>query len=63
LKDKNLDMIVANEISAPDAGFGVDTNRVTLLYADGRREALPLMSKEQVAESIVERLAAFLETR
>jgi phosphopantothenoylcysteine decarboxylase/phosphopantothenate--cysteine ligase len=63
LKDKNLDMIVANDISAPDAGFGVDTNRVTLLYADGRKEALPLMSKEQVAESIVERVAEFLETR
>ncbi|MEW6093737.1 MAG: bifunctional phosphopantothenoylcysteine decarboxylase/phosphopantothenate--cysteine ligase CoaBC [Chloroflexota bacterium] len=63
LKAKSLDMIVANDISAPDAGFGVDTNRVTLLYADGRREALPLMSKEQVAESIVERLAEFLETR
>ncbi len=63
LKAKNLDLIVANDISAPDAGFSVDTNRVTLLYADGRREALPLMSKEQVAESIVERLAVFLETR
>ena len=32
LKPKNLDMIVANDISAPDAGFGVDTNRVTLLF-------------------------------
>ena len=49
LKSKKLDLMVANDISAPQAGFDVDTNRVTLLWADGRVEGLPLMSKAEVA--------------
>ncbi len=53
LKSKKLDMIVANDISAPDAGFEVDTNQVTLLFPDGRQEPLPLMSKEQVADRVL----------
>ena len=53
LAAKKLDLIVANDISAPDAGFGVETNRVTLLYADGRREELPLQSKAEVGEEVV----------
>lgn len=61
LKSKGLDIIAANDISAEDAGFAVETNRVTLLYADGRKEPLSLMSKSEVAETIVERLAALLE--
>jgi phosphopantothenoylcysteine decarboxylase/phosphopantothenate--cysteine ligase len=61
LKSKKLDIIAANDISATDAGFSVDTNRVTLLYADGSSEALPLMSKFEVAETIVARIAALLE--
>jgi phosphopantothenoylcysteine decarboxylase/phosphopantothenate--cysteine ligase len=61
LKSKGLDFIAANDISAQDAGFAVETNRVTLLFADGRRESLPLMSKSEVAETIIERLAALLE--
>ncbi|MFZ5857032.1 MAG: bifunctional phosphopantothenoylcysteine decarboxylase/phosphopantothenate--cysteine ligase CoaBC [Chloroflexota bacterium] len=61
LKSKKLDMIVANDISASDAGFGVETNRVTLLYAKGKQESLPLMSKVEVAETIIARLAALLE--
>jgi phosphopantothenoylcysteine decarboxylase / phosphopantothenate---cysteine ligase len=61
LQSKKLDIIAANDISATDAGFSVDTNRVTLLYADGRSEALPLMSKSEVAETIVARIAALLE--
>lgn len=63
LKSKNLDMIAANDVSAPDAGFGVDTNRITLLFADGHQEALPLMSKEQAAEIIIERLAVLLSEK
>jgi len=62
LKSKKLDMIVANDISATDAGFGVETNRVTLLFAKGNQESLPLMSKVDVAETIIARLAALLET-
>jgi phosphopantothenoylcysteine decarboxylase/phosphopantothenate--cysteine ligase len=61
LQSKKLDIIAANDISAADAGFSVDTNRVTLLYADGHSEALPLMSKTEVAETIVVRVAALLE--
>jgi phosphopantothenoylcysteine decarboxylase / phosphopantothenate---cysteine ligase len=61
LKSKGLDFIAANDISAQDAGFAVETNRVTLLFADGRKETLPLMSKSEVAETIIERLAALLE--
>jgi phosphopantothenoylcysteine decarboxylase/phosphopantothenate--cysteine ligase len=61
LKSKGLDFIAANDISAGDAGFAVETNRVTLLFADGRKETLPLMSKNEVAETIIERLAALLE--
>lgn len=62
LTSKKLDFIVANDISASDAGFGVETNRVTLLYADGKQEALPLMSKTEVAETIIARVATLLET-
>jgi len=58
---KKLNLIAANDISAEDAGFAVDTNRLTLLYADGRRESLPLMSKNEAAEAMIERIAALLE--
>jgi phosphopantothenoylcysteine decarboxylase/phosphopantothenate--cysteine ligase len=61
LQSKKLDIIAANDISATDAGFSVDTNRVTLLYADGKSEVLPLMSKSEVAEIIIARVAALLE--
>lgn len=61
LKSKKLDMIVANDVSASDAGFGVETNRVTLLFAKGKQESLPLMTKVEVAETIIARLAALLE--
>jgi phosphopantothenoylcysteine decarboxylase/phosphopantothenate--cysteine ligase len=62
LKSKKLDIIAANDISAPDAGFAADTNRVTLLFADGRNETLPLSSKTEVAETIVARIADLLES-
>jgi len=61
LKSKQLDFIAANDISANDAGFAVDTNRVTLLFANGTKETLPLMSKMEVAEKIVEYTAKLLE--
>ena len=61
LQSKNLDLIAANDISAQDAGFAVETNRVTLLFADGRRESLSLMSKTEAAEIILSRVAALLE--
>ncbi len=63
LKSKKLDMLVANDISAPDAGFGVDTNRVTLLFPNAKEETLPLMSKSEVAETIIAKLIVILESR
>jgi phosphopantothenoylcysteine decarboxylase / phosphopantothenate---cysteine ligase len=61
LKSKGLDFIAANDISAEDAGFAVETNRVTLLFADGRTESLPLMSKAEVAEVILGWVSKLLE--
>jgi phosphopantothenoylcysteine decarboxylase/phosphopantothenate--cysteine ligase len=61
LKSKNLDFIVANDISAQDAGFSTDTNRVTLLFPNGNKETLPLMSKSEVAEKIIEHISDLLE--
>ncbi len=57
---KKLSLIVANDISAKDAGFAVDTNRVTLIGAGGGVEHLPLMSKAQVAEAVLERVEGLL---
>lgn len=53
LAAKGLDLIVANDVSRSDSGFAVDTNRVTLLGADGTCTALPLMPKSDVAREIV----------
>ncbi|NOT04486.1 MAG: bifunctional phosphopantothenoylcysteine decarboxylase/phosphopantothenate--cysteine ligase CoaBC [Anaerolineales bacterium] len=61
LQSKNLDFIVANNISADDAGFAVETNRVTILFANGSKETLPLMSKIEVAEKIIEHISKLLE--
>jgi phosphopantothenoylcysteine decarboxylase/phosphopantothenate--cysteine ligase len=61
LQSKKLDLIAANDISARDAGFSVETNRITLLYPDARTESLPLMSKTETAGIIIERIAALLE--
>ena len=61
LKSKKLDFIVANDISSSDAGFGVETNRVTLLFPNGKKESLPLMSKAEVAEAVIGHVAALLE--
>jgi phosphopantothenoylcysteine decarboxylase/phosphopantothenate--cysteine ligase len=61
LKSKGLDLIVANDISSNDSGFGVETNQVILLYRNGKQESLPLMNKSEVAYAIIERIAAFLE--
>jgi phosphopantothenoylcysteine decarboxylase/phosphopantothenate--cysteine ligase len=63
LKSKKLDLIVANDISAADAGFSVDTNRVTLLYSDGHSEELPLMSKTEVAEIVMDRVWEMLNVK
>ncbi len=61
LISKKLNMIVANDIAAKDAGFAVDTNRVTFLFANGTQEILPLMSKTEAAEKIIEHTSRLLE--
>jgi len=61
LRAKGLDLIVANDVSAADAGFAVDTNRVTLIAADGNIETLPLLSKAEVAERVLEKVVALLK--
>ncbi len=57
---KKLDLIVANDVSATDSGFGVDTNRVTMLDRGGGEEPLPLLSKDEVAARIWDRVAGLL---
>ena len=61
LTEKRLDLIVANDITAADSGFDVDTNRVTLIDKEGKVEELPLMSKREVAEVILDRVAGLIE--
>jgi phosphopantothenoylcysteine decarboxylase / phosphopantothenate---cysteine ligase len=61
LKSKGLDFIAANDISAADAGFAVESNRITLLFADGSKESLPLMSKTEVSEIILGWVSKLLE--
>ncbi len=60
LEAKRLDLIVANDISALDAGFEVDTNRVVLLDKSGAQEELPLMSKDEVAQAVIYRVVDLL---
>jgi phosphopantothenoylcysteine decarboxylase/phosphopantothenate--cysteine ligase len=62
LRAKNLDLIVANDVSAPNAGFGTLTNQVVLLDAKGGMEELPLMSKAAVAEAVLTRVADLLRS-
>lgn len=57
VKSKSVDLIVANDVTAPGSGFGTDTNQVTFVFADGRVEPKPLMSKRQVAEEILDVVA------
>jgi phosphopantothenoylcysteine decarboxylase/phosphopantothenate--cysteine ligase len=63
LDNKKLDLIVLNDATEPGAGFGVDTNRVTLLDSDGREETLPLMSKTDLADVLIDRVEEKLNGR
>lgn len=56
IQSKNLDMIVLNMLSDPGAGFGTDTNRVTIITSQGETTSLPLMQKREVAESVLENI-------
>ena len=63
LAAKGLDLIVVNDATEPGAGFGVETNRVTLLEAGGKEDALPLLPKSDVADAILDRVEALLDER
>jgi phosphopantothenoylcysteine decarboxylase/phosphopantothenate--cysteine ligase len=63
LRRKGVDLLVANDVAEPGSGFGTDTNRVTILAADGPDQALPLLSKREVAERILDRVASALDDR
>lgn len=58
---KNLDFIVANDVTQKGAGFGCDTNKVTLFYADGSQKDLPLLSKNEVANLILDEVSMLLK--
>jgi phosphopantothenoylcysteine decarboxylase/phosphopantothenate--cysteine ligase len=61
LAGKGLDLIVANDISAADSGFEVDSNRVILIDKQGQEETLPLLSKREVAEKVLDKVAGMLK--
>ena len=63
LKSKDLDFVVLNDATEQGAGFGVDTNRVTIIDRSGKEEALQLMSKSDVAEAILDRIEGALRER
>ncbi len=62
-KSKHLDLIVANDISAPGSGFGSETNRVIVIAGDGAGEEWPLLSKDELAARLIERVLAMREGR
>jgi phosphopantothenoylcysteine decarboxylase/phosphopantothenate--cysteine ligase len=63
LRAKGIDLLVANDVSEPGSGFGTDTNRVTILDRGGSVDQLPLLSKREVADRILDRIARALDAR
>jgi phosphopantothenoylcysteine decarboxylase/phosphopantothenate--cysteine ligase len=63
LAAKSLDMIVVNDARETGAGFGVDTNRVTILAPNAEPSVLPLLSKSETADAILDRVQAMLDGR
>ena len=63
LLEKNLDFIVANDVTKPGAGFGVDTNQVKVLYPSGQVKDLPLTTKEEVAQFILDDVVKLLKQK
>jgi len=60
LEKKQLDLIAANDITAADSGFGVDTNKVTLISRDGKVASLPLLTKREVADKVLDKVMELL---
>ena len=63
LRRKRVDLLVANDVAEPGSGFGTDTNRVSILAADGSREDLPQQTKREVADHLLDRVALALDER
>ncbi len=63
LKGKNLDLIVANDVTAPGTGFAADTNQVKILYPSGKVKDLPLMSKAEVSQFILDDVLTLLRRK
>lgn len=63
IKKKNLDLIVANDVSQPGAGFAVETNQVILINRQGQKKPLPLLAKEEVAENILDQVEILFKAR
>lgn len=63
LRRKGVDLLVANDVAEPGSGFGTETNRVTILHADGREEPLPMLAKREVADLLLDRVATALDDR
>ena len=61
LEKKHLDLMVANNITEADSGFDVDTNKVTLIDRKGKVEELPLLTKREVAERILDKVVGLLK--
>ena len=59
-KTKRLDLIVANDVSTPGSGFGADNNQVTFIQSDGQIVPLPLLSKEEVADRVIDEVIFLL---
>jgi len=63
LKEKNLDLIVANDVTQPGAGFGVDTNIVKILDAAGKVKKVPLLGKDEVAHIILDQVVKLVKKK
>ena len=63
LRRKGADLMVANDVAETGSGFGTETNRVSILSADGTRDDLPLLSKREVADRLLDRVAIGLDAR
>ncbi len=62
-RSKRVDLLVYNDVSEPGSGFGTDTNRVVVIDREGDTDAWPVLSKEEVAERLIERVTAEISSR
>jgi phosphopantothenoylcysteine decarboxylase/phosphopantothenate--cysteine ligase len=63
LQEKNLDLIVVNDVTRPGSGFAGDTNQVKVLYSSGQVKDLPLMTKEEVSQLLLDDVVKLLKKR